>query len=141
MRDEFEYIHMASPARLAEMLENSRSDLFSPEFRELLTESANRLRSLMRALKPDDNAVKGLPPVKDIYTMSIKDDCDFSVRLINILRECDIDTVGVLVQYNPRSFLRMRNFGKKSYSELRDFGFRYGLDFGNKDIIERIRRR
>lgn len=139
MRDELEYIHMASPARLSEMLENSRSDLFSPEFRELLTESAKRLRSLMRALKPDDEEIKGLEPVEELYKKRICQDVWFSVRTTNHLKALEIETIGELMQYNPKSFLRLRNFGKKSMLELTEFAYDNGLTFGDKDIIEKIR--
>lgn len=135
MIDEFDHIHRASPYRLAEMLENHATEPFSREFRELLTESASRLRSLMSASK-HDAAAEGLPPVSEIYCRRIED-CDFSVRLLNILKSFEIETVGELMEYDLRSFLKARNCGKHSMAELRDFAYVNGITFGDKDITRR----
>ena len=136
MIDKFDFIHKASPYRLAEMLENYVSAPLSDEFRELLTESASRLRSLMSACTGNEEYAKGLPPVSELYSMRIED-CDFSVRLKNILKSCDIETVGEMMEYSLSEFLKLRNSGKKSMAELRDFANDNGLVFGDKKLFVR----
>lgn len=61
-------------------------------------------------------------------------DCDLSVRTLNCLKGADIETVGDLVQYNKTDLLRLRNFGKKSLTELDDFLVSIGQEFGQKNI-------
>lgn len=61
-------------------------------------------------------------------------DCDLSVRTLNCLKGADIDTIGDLVQYDKTDLLRLRNFGKKSLTELDDFLASIGQEFGQKNI-------
>jgi DNA-directed RNA polymerase subunit alpha len=45
-------------------------------------------------------------------------DIDISKRALSCLKNADIKTFGELVQYNRKDLLKIRNFGKKSLSEL-----------------------
>lgn len=51
-------------------------------------------------------------------------DCDISIRLLNILRVENIETVEELMdvyeKYGIKTFLRLSNFGKKSLKELEE---------------------
>lgn len=55
---------------------------------------------------------------------------EFSVRTLNCLKFAEVETLEELVQYDKKTFLRFRNFGKKSLSELEEVMDGYGLHFG-----------
>ena len=55
---------------------------------------------------------------------------NLSVRALNCLKAADVETLGDLVQYNKTDFLKFRNFGKKSLSELDDLLESLNLTFG-----------
>lgn len=57
-------------------------------------------------------------------------DMDLSVRALNCLKAADVDTLGNLVSYNRNDLLKLRNFGKKSLTELDDLLDNMGLNFG-----------
>jgi len=54
-------------------------------------------------------------------------DMDFSVRTFNCLRKENIETLGQLIQYTEEQLLDIRNFGKKSLTEVIDKLDQYGL--------------
>ena len=62
-------------------------------------------------------------------------DMDLSVRALNCLKAAEVDTLGNLVSYNRIDLLKLRNFGKKSLTELDDLLDNMGLNFG-MDIIK-----
>lgn len=47
-------------------------------------------------------------------------DMDLSVRALNCLKNAEIETLGDLVSYNVNDLIKVRNFGKKSLTELQD---------------------
>ena len=55
---------------------------------------------------------------------------NFSVRCLNCLRSADIRTVGDIVRCRKTDFLRLRNFGRKSLTELDDFLEEHDLEWG-----------
>ncbi len=57
-------------------------------------------------------------------------DMDLSVRALNCLKAADVETLGDLVSYAKSDFLKFRNFGKKSLTELEDLVDNKGLTFG-----------
>ena len=57
-------------------------------------------------------------------------DMNLSVRALNCLKAADVETLGDLVQYNKTDLLKVRNFGKKSLSELDDLLEGLNLSFG-----------
>jgi DNA-directed RNA polymerase subunit alpha len=72
-----------------------------------------------------------LPP--DQYNMPIEN-LDLSVRAYNSLKRTGIMTVGALLERSEDELLGIRNFGRKSYDEVRDKLLQLGLikegDFG-----------
>ena len=54
-------------------------------------------------------------------------DLDISVRLMNVLKVNDLITLGDVIRCEANDFLRFRNFGGKSLSELKDLLETYGL--------------
>ncbi len=57
-------------------------------------------------------------------------DMDLSVRALNCLKAAEVDTLGDLVSYNKNDFMKFRNFGKKSLTELEELVVLKGLSFG-----------
>ncbi|NLO68518.1 MAG: DNA-directed RNA polymerase subunit alpha [Bacteroidales bacterium] len=57
-------------------------------------------------------------------------DLDLSVRALNCLKAADVETLGDLVAYNKNDLLKIRNFGKKSLTELEDLLKAMELNFG-----------
>lgn len=56
----------------------------------------------------------------------------FSVRLINILRDADINTLGDLLRVNKISFVELNGLGKKCLDEIKNFYAANGYDFGSE---------
>lgn len=56
---------------------------------------------------------------------------ELSARALNGLKYADIQTIGDLVNYNRTKLLSMRNFGRKSITELDEFLERRGLTWKN----------
>ena len=57
-------------------------------------------------------------------------DMDLSVRALNCLKAAEVDTLGDLVSFNKADFMKFRNFGKKSLTELEELVLIKGLSFG-----------
>jgi DNA-directed RNA polymerase subunit alpha len=57
-------------------------------------------------------------------------DMELSVRALNCLRSADIETLGDLVAVHKSDLLKLRNFGRKSLTELEEFVKSRGLEFG-----------
>lgn len=56
-------------------------------------------------------------------------DLDLSVRALNCLKNAEIETLGDLVSFNVNDLIKVRNFGKKSLTELQDLVKNKGLTF------------
>jgi len=57
-------------------------------------------------------------------------DLDLSVRALTCLKAANVMTLGDLVACNRNDLLKLKNFGKKSLTELDDFLNNIGLNFG-----------
>lgn len=57
-------------------------------------------------------------------------DMDLSVRALNCLKSADIETLGDLVAVHKNDLLKLRNFGRKSLTELEELVKSRGLEFG-----------
>lgn len=55
---------------------------------------------------------------------------DLSVRALNCLKAADIETLGDLVQNEKSTLLKLRNFGKKSLTEIEELFEKYDISFG-----------
>lgn len=65
-------------------------------------------------------------------------ECNLSVRVLTRLKEADIETIGELVKWKKTDLLQLKNFGKKSLTELEDFLESLNLHFGmDPDIIDK----
>lgn len=56
--------------------------------------------------------------------------CNLPVRVLNVTKAADIDTIGDLVQYSKFEMVKFRNFGKKSLMQLDEFLHEMGLEWG-----------
>ena len=56
--------------------------------------------------------------------------CNLPVRVLNVTKAADIDTIGDLVQYSKFDMVKFRNFGKKSLMQLDEFIHEMGLEWG-----------
>lgn len=69
-------------------------------------------------------------------------DLELSIRTLNCLKYCDIETVYDLVQFSPSELLRFRNFGYKSLREVEHFlaenGLRLGMSLRAENQNEKI---
>ena len=57
-------------------------------------------------------------------------DMDLSVRALNCLKSADVETLGELVVFTKTDLLKVRNFGKKSLTELDELLANLNLSFG-----------
>ena len=57
-------------------------------------------------------------------------DMDLSVRALNCLKAAEVDTLGDLVSFNKNDLMKLRNFGKKSLTELDELVANKNLTFG-----------
>ena len=57
-------------------------------------------------------------------------DMDLSVRALNCLKSADVETLGELVVFNKTDLLKIRNFGRKSLTELDELLAGLNLSFG-----------
>ncbi|NLV19888.1 MAG: DNA-directed RNA polymerase subunit alpha [Bacteroidetes bacterium] len=57
-------------------------------------------------------------------------DLDLSVRALNCLKAAEVETLGDLVKFNKNDLLKIRNFGKKSLTELDELLESMSLSFG-----------
>jgi DNA-directed RNA polymerase subunit alpha len=56
------------------------------------------------------------------------DDLDFSVRTYNCLKRQGIETLDELKNYTEDELMNIRNFGSKSYDEVKDKLNEYGFE-------------
>lgn len=68
--------------------------------------------------------------LQDLFSRSIEDLAELSVRSRNSLQKENIRTLGDLVQRSEDEMLGIENFGKKSLKEISDFLEEHGLRFG-----------
>jgi DNA-directed RNA polymerase subunit alpha len=70
--------------------------------------------------------------LQDLFSRSIDDLAEMTVRSRNSLQKENIRTLGDLVQKTEAEMLAIENFGKKSLKEIEDFLEEHGLRFGMK---------
>lgn len=58
----------------------------------------------------------------------------FSTRVLTCLRSAGIETLGDLLRVWPASLLKIKNFGKKSMKEIREFYEKHGYESGSESL-------
>ncbi len=86
---------------------------------EILREQFLGFQRLSRPDSPVSSAMLEPSPAFDGYETPIED-LDLSVRAYNCLKRSGLTTVGAILERSEEELLALRNFGDKSYEELRD---------------------
>ena len=86
---------------------------------EILREQLRTLQELGRPEVPETRETVTAAPVPDGYETPIEE-LDLSVRAYNCLKRSGLTTVGAILERSEEELLALRNFGEKSYEELRD---------------------
>ena len=86
---------------------------------EILREQLSGFQRLSRPDSPMSNAVQEPGKAIDGYDTVIED-LDLSVRAYNCLKRSGLTTVGAILERSEEELMALRNFGEKSYEELRD---------------------
>jgi DNA-directed RNA polymerase subunit alpha len=68
------------------------------------------------------------------------DELELSVRSQNCLKNAEIKYIYELVQMDEHDMLKMKNFGKKSFNEIRDVLSAMGLDFNARIDLSEIKK-
>jgi len=97
------------------------------KYLDVLTK-VDELKETVNILKDADDELSA----KSIANMSI-DDLDLTQRSYNSLKKHDINTVGELVQLSEDELAHIRNFGKKSLTEVMNKLAELNLSLKNKD--------
>ena len=63
------------------------------------------------------------------------EELDFSVRTYNCLKKANILTIAELVQYTESDLMQIRNFGRKSLTEVREKLAQLGLSLKGGSTI------
>lgn len=75
----------------------------------------------------EEEQSEDVPP--SVYSIRLVN-CNLPVRVLNVTKAADIDTIGDLVQYSKFEMVKFRNFGKKSLMQLDEFIHEMGLEWG-----------
>lgn len=65
---------------------------------------------------------------KDLVLQKPIEDLDLSLRSYNCLKRADIHTLGDIISWEASDLAKIRNFGKKSYAEVKETVESYGLE-------------
>lgn len=99
---------------------------------EVLREQLARFQQLGRSEIIDDTPIAEAPAPFEGYDMPIEQ-LDLSVRAYNCLKRSGLMTVGAVLEKSEEELLALRNFGEKSYHELRDKLVASGFDAPRTD--------
>lgn len=77
----------------------------------------------------------------DVYALLVTpvNDLELSVRTLNCLKNFNLKTVGDIARMNKSTFMRIRNMGRKTITEVEDYLASVGLCFGY-DVDAAMRR-
>ncbi len=109
---------------------------------EALSQSATILRqhseiiaNFNRTPEPDKDGDRGVPSsVSPLVYETPIEDLNLSVRTYNCLKRSNITKVGQILAMDEKDLLSVRNFGRKSYDELRDQLIKHGFMSANTPI-------
>ena len=86
-----------------------------------------KMQFIMQEGKKEEEQSEDVPP--SLFSIRLVN-CNLPVRVLNVTKAADIDTIGDLVQYSKLDMIKFRNFGKKSLMQLDDFIHEMGLEWG-----------
>lgn len=103
----------------------------------ILTENFKLFLNFRPVASPDyllGSAADGRPPTQ-IPAVRIEE-LDFSVRTYNCLKKANILTIQELMQYSEQELMQIRNFGKKSLTEVREKLGQLGLSLPGGTAVD-----
>ena len=86
-----------------------------------------KMQFIMQEGKKEEEQPEDVPP--SLFSIRLVN-CNLPVRVLNVTKAADIDTIGDLVQYSKLDMIKFRNFGKKSLMQLDEFIHEMGLEWG-----------
>ena len=86
-----------------------------------------KMKLIMQEGEKEEEQSEEVPP--SVFSIRLVN-CDLPVRILNVTKAADIDTIGDLVQYSKFEMAKFRNFGKKSLMQLDGFIHEMGLEWG-----------
>ena len=86
-----------------------------------------KMRLIMQEGEKEEELSEDVPP--SVFSIRLVN-CNLPVRVLNVTKAADIDTIGDLVQYSRFDMVKFRNFGKKSLMQLDEFIHEMGLEWG-----------
>ena len=86
-----------------------------------------KMQFIMQEGEKEEEQPEDVPP--SLFSIRLVN-CNLPVRVLNVTKAADIDTIGDLVQYSKLDMIKFRNFGKKSLMQLDEFIHEMGLEWG-----------
>lgn len=86
-----------------------------------------KMQLIMQEGEKEEEPLEDVPP--SVFSIRLVN-CNLPVRVLNVTKAADIDTIGDLVQYSKFEMFKFRNFGKKSLVQLDEFIHEMGLEWG-----------
>ena len=86
-----------------------------------------KMQLIMQEGEKEEEQSVDIPP--SVFSIRLVN-CNLPVRVLNVTKAADIDTIGDLVQYSKSEMVKFRNFGKKSLMQLDEFIHEMGLEWG-----------
>ena len=86
-----------------------------------------KMQLIMQEGEKEEEHSDDIPP--SVFSIRLVN-CNLPVRVLNVTKAADIDTIGDLVQYSKFDMVKFRNFGKKSLMQLDEFIHEMGLEWG-----------
>lgn len=86
-----------------------------------------KMQFIMQEGEKEEEQSEDVPP--SLFSIRLVN-CNLPVRVLNVTKAADIDTIGDLVQYSKLDMIKFRNFGKKSLMQLDEFIHEMGLEWG-----------
>lgn len=86
-----------------------------------------KMQLIMQEGEKEEEHSDDVPP--SVFSIRLVN-CNLPVRVLNVTKAADIDTIGDLVQYSKFEMVKFRNFGKKSLMQLDEFIHEMGLEWG-----------
>lgn len=86
-----------------------------------------KMKLVMQEGEKDEKFSEDIPP--SVFSIRLVN-CNLPVRVLNVTKAADIDTIGDLVQYSKFEMAKFRNFGKKSLMQLDEFLHEMDLEWG-----------
>lgn len=86
-----------------------------------------KMQLIMQEGEKEEEQSGDIPP--SVFSIRLVN-CNLPVRVLNVTKAADIDTIGDLVQYSKFDMVKFRNFGKKSLMQLDEFIHEMGLEWG-----------